>query len=365
MLLGVLQQIDQAGQVVLEQLAAAQRSLHSCQHARRLAAASITQSAAGRLSRSLAARMSPWTNSIPSLRRRARLVSEPGRIRLSRPRIARPSPPLEQCLRHRTAHESTDAGDENPHPLTYWRSGRSNQFCAISRKISSRLLGNAPGRVVRLHLTQIAVVADVVADAVLVHVAPVHGAARWRFPTIAKGFQNRTGVALAAAQVVDFGHARRLPEFEHEARHVLRVDVVAHLLALVTENLVLAALHVALDQVTQKTVQFHAGMVGPGEATAAQAAGRHVEIAAVFLHHHVAGHLGGAEERVLALIDGEILGNAVRVSRVGVIPAGFQFLQRNGIGPVAVDLVGGHVDERRSPGRICGPPPACAACPAR
>jgi hypothetical protein len=99
------------------------------------------------------------------------------------------------------------------------------------------------------------------------------------------------------------------------------VDVVAHLLALVAEDPVLAALEVALDQVAEEAVELDAGVVGPGQAAAAQAAGGHPEIAAVLLDHHVGGELGGAEERMLRLVDGEGLGDAVGVGRVGVVPA--------------------------------------------
>ena len=77
------------------------------------------------------------------------------------------------------------------------------------------------------------------------------------------------------------------------------MDVVAHLLAFVAVDLVFAAFHVALDQIAEEAVQFHAGMVGTGQAAAAQAAGGHVEVAAVFLHHDVAGDLGGPEEECL------------------------------------------------------------------
>jgi hypothetical protein len=49
------------------------------------------------------------------------------------------------------------------------------------------------------------------------------------------------------------------------------VDVVAHLLALVAENLVFAALEVALHEVAEEAVQLDAAVVGAGEAAAAQA----------------------------------------------------------------------------------------------
>ena len=81
------------------------------------------------------------------------------------------------------------------------------------------------------------------------------------------------------------------------------MDVVAHLLALVAEDLVFAPFDVALHQVAEEAVQLDAGVIRAGEAAAAQAAGGHAEIAAVLLHHDVAGDLRRAEERVLALVD--------------------------------------------------------------
>src|SRR2546423_10654824 len=87
-------------------------------------------------------------------------------------------------------------------------------------------------------------------------------------------------------------------------------------------------------------------MIGPGEAAAAQAAGRHVEVPAIFLDHDVARDLGGAEERMSALVDGIVFSDAVYIRRVGVVPARLQFLEGDGVGTVAIDLVGRHVDER-------------------
>lgn len=95
-------------------------------------------------------------------------------------------------------------------------------------------------------------------------------------------------------------------------------------------------------------------MVRAGEATAPQAAGGQAEVAAVFLDHHVGRHLGGAEQRVLGLVDGELFGDAVRIGGVGIIPAGFQLGQSDGVGPVAIDLIGGHVDEGRLRAGLAG-----------
>ena len=83
------------------------------------------------------------------------------------------------------------------------------------------------------------------------------------------------------------------------------------------------------------------------EAPPPQAAGGHVKVTAVFLHQNVRGQLGSAEKRMLGLVNRERLRDAVLVSRVRIVPAGGQFLERNAVGRVAIDLVRGHVDERR------------------
>ena len=65
------------------------------------------------------------------------------------------------------------------------------------------------------------------------------------------------------------------------------------------------------------------------------------------LHHDVGGDFGGTEEAVLALVDGEVLGDAVLIRGVGVVPAAVEFFERDGVGSVAIDLVRAHMNERR------------------
>src|ERR1700722_16732975 len=98
------------------------------------------------------------------------------------------------------------------------------------------------------------------------------------------------------------------------------MDIVAHLLAFVAKNFVKTPVHITFDEVAQKPVKFHAAVVRSGEASAAQTAAFNPKIAAVFLHHHIAGHFGSAENTVLALINRKFLGNAVGVSGVVIIP---------------------------------------------
>ncbi len=162
-----------------------------------------------------------------------------------------------------------------------------------------------------------------------------------------EGFQDGAGVVFAAAEVIDLAGAGCLAELEHEAGHVQCVDIVADLFAFVAVDLVFAAFQVALHQVTEEAVQLDPGMIRAGQTAAAQATGRQAEVAAIFLHHHVGGSLGGAEHGVLGLVDGKGLGNAARKLRVGIVPTPLQFLEGNGVGPIPVDLVGGHVNEGR------------------
>ena len=177
----------------------------------------------------------------------------------------------------------------------------------------------------RAHLGKVAVIADVVAYAVLLQVSVDLLPAADRGGHL-EGLQDGTAVGLAAADVIHLGSARCFDEGLCKPRYVLAVDVVTHLFALIAEDAVLAPFQVALHQITEKAVQLHAGMVRPGQAATAQAASRHIEVAPVFLHHHIARQLGRAEQRVLGLVNGETLGYAPSVLRIGIIPAGFQFL---------------------------------------
>jgi hypothetical protein len=70
-------------------------------------------------------------------------------------------------------------------------------------------------------------------------------------------------------------------------------------------------------------------VVRAGEAAAAQGAAFHAEVAPVFLHHDIGGDLRRAKEAVLALVDGELLGDAAGVSGIVVVPAGVVTMSRS------------------------------------
>ena len=213
--------------------------------------------------------------------------------------------------------------------------------------------GDVPRRVVGFHFPEVAVVADVVADAVLVHIGEGLFLSGEGFGDL-EGFEDRAGILFSTAEVVDLRDARGFAEFPHEAGHILAVDVVAHLLAFVAENLVFAAFEIAFHEVAEEAVELDAGMVRAGEAAAAQTAGRHVEIASVFLHHDIRRDFGCAEEGVFRLVDREGFGDTMIVSGIVVIPARVEFAERDGIWAIAVNFVRGHVDERRLGASLAG-----------
>lgn len=194
------------------------------------------------------------------------------------------------------------------------------------------------------HLGEVADVADVIAFAVFIEILVVHLLSADGGDAI-EGFKDGDAVGSAAADVVNLATTGGLGELMHEADDIEGVDVVPDLFALVSEDLVLSSRDVALDEVAEESVEFDSAVVGAGEASAAQAAGFHAEVASIFLNHDIGGNFGGTEEAVLALIDRELLSDAVYVSVVIVIPARGEFLEPDGIGPVAVNLIGAHVDE--------------------
>ena len=195
-----------------------------------------------------------------------------------------------------------------------------------------------------LHLAKVAVVADMVADAILIHVGELLLLAS-EFLCDRKGLKDGAGVLFPTTEVVDFRNSWCLNKGGHEAGDIKGVDVVADLFPLVAEDAVLLALEVALYKVAEESVKLHASVVGTSEAAPAQGTGGHTEVAAVLLDHDVGGDLGGSEEGVLTLVDGEVLRNAVGVGWICIVPACLKLLKGDAIGPVAVDLVRRHVDE--------------------
>lgn len=194
------------------------------------------------------------------------------------------------------------------------------------------------------HFTTVAVVTNVVAYTVLINVGVLLFLAGKLFGD-REGLKNRAGVLFPTTEVIDFGHTWGLDEGSHEAGDIKRVDVVTDLFPLIAKDTVFLSLEVALHEIAKEAVQLDAGMIWTGKASSAQTTGRHAEIASVFLDHDVGSYLGSSEEGVLALINGEVFGDAVGVGLIGVIPSGLKLGEFDAVGSVAVDLVRGHVNE--------------------
>ena len=89
-----------------------------------------------------------------------------------------------------------------------------------------------------MQLVEVALAADVVADAPLIHVPRLYQTASDPLSHL-EGFDDGIGILLAAVQIVQFRRTRGLPELNHETCDVLGVEIVAHSIALVPPHFVL------------------------------------------------------------------------------------------------------------------------------
>ena len=118
------------------------------------------------------------------------------------------------------------------------------------------------------------------------------------------------------------------------------MDVVADLLAAVAEDRVALARDGALHQVGEEAVKLRAGVVWAGQAAAAKAHRRDLEVAPVLLDHQVGGGLRDAEERMRRAVDRHCrVDPAVPAVPGGELEPLVVLLERQVVGEVAVDLV--------------------------
>src|SRR6476619_1359184 len=92
-------------------------------------------------------------------------------------------------------------------------------------------------------------------------------------------------------------------------------------------------------------MQLDSGMARPSQTAAAQTACRHSNVASILLHNYVPGNFGSSKQRMLRLVNSEILSDAVRIRRIGIVPPGRQLLKRNSIGCITVHFVGGEMEQ--------------------
>src|SRR5271157_2852907 len=129
-------------------------------------------------------------------------------------------------------------------------------------------------------------------------------------------FQDRGRVLTAAPQVVNLSRSRVVVERLECPDHVFAVNLVANLLALVTDDRVGLALDRDADQIGQEAMELNGAVEWPRQAAAPEDPGLQSEVAAVLLGHDVAGQLADAEETVQTAIDPAGLGDPLAVVTV-------------------------------------------------
>ena len=105
--------------------------------------------------------------------------------------------------------------------------------------------------------SQVAVIADVIADAVGFLVGEL-GPLAGDFEDQLDAFHEAGGVLFAAAEVVDFSRAWVLCEFPEEADDVMAVDLIADLLAFVSKDGVGAFAQGDEDEVIEEAMELDA-----------------------------------------------------------------------------------------------------------
>src|SRR5215470_7806905 len=189
-------------------------------------------------------------------------------------------------------------------------------------------------------------VADVVALASLFDVTPVQFLPGELLAAI-DGFHHRYAVFAPTAHVVNLARPRIGGELLDGANHVVTMDVVANLFALVPKNGIFRAADRAFHQIRKKSVQFDSRVRRPGQTASAKNAYIHLEVATVFLRDKVRRRFRSSKKRVQCAVNAAIFANAAEILRARVVPPRGKFLQRNFVGSVAVNLVSAHEKENR------------------
>jgi hypothetical protein len=144
----------------------------------------------------------------------------------------------------------------------------------------------SPLWIVALELGHTADPPDVISNPIVLYVLPVQLAPA-DFLTSLNRLQHRAAGMSSSTDVINLSRTRRFEEFPKRIDEVVAVDVVTHLLALVPKDAVGQAVGGAFHQISQKPMQFRAGVSGSCQASTAEADRFHSKIPAVLLHQQV------------------------------------------------------------------------------
>src|SRR3954447_10403028 len=127
---------------------------------------------------------------------------------------------------------------------------------------------------------------NVIADPVVLHVFPRKFATAY-FLAEPNPLEHRAIGMATAPDVVNFRDARSPNELHERLHQIEAVNVVPHLLPLITEDAVRPPTRRAFHEIGKKTVQLRSRMRRSGQTTAAKTRRWHAEVATVFLDEHV------------------------------------------------------------------------------
>src|SRR5258708_26750249 len=113
-----------------------------------------------------------------------------------------------------------------------------------------------------------------------VHVTPIQLASGHLLNPL-DSLQHGNAVRAAAPQVVHLAGPWISGKLLDRAYHVMTVNIVAHLLALVAKYGISAAAECDLHKIRQKAMQLHAGVRWPRQAAASKDPYFHVEVAPI------------------------------------------------------------------------------------
>src|SRR5919107_3131906 len=179
-----------------------------------------------------------------------------------------------------------------------------------------------------LELAHVADPPDVVAAPIRLRVDPVQPLTGDLLAQL-HGFEHRTIAKPASAHIVNLADPGVLIEVIEGIDQIVAVNVIPNLLPLVTEYGIWVARHRAPHEIGEDAVQLSPGMVGPCKTPTPKTGSLHPEVSAVLLNQHVGRDLGGAEQRVLRLVNGHRLVDTFSVAVAGLyLPASLLLDQR-------------------------------------
>src|SRR6516165_9947716 len=119
--------------------------------------------------------------------------------------------------------------------------------------------GDFPFGVMRLELGEIGDVTDVIADAILLDILPVHFSAG-QLLNLANGLENGNAILAATAEIIDLSGTGISGELLYSANHVMPVNIVANLLCLVPKNRIGPGGNGHFHKVRKKAVELDTGV---------------------------------------------------------------------------------------------------------